>query len=126
MEKKRIVIISLIILIIIIFISVYSFIRYQLTIKGVIVECHENNVLVYDMKRKEYIYVGLLKNTNLKFKQGQELIIYLLDNTCIEHTAPTSIDSQFIKKIKIIKEDSNTQILETYNTQKQERLLERK
>lgn len=110
MEKKKIVIVSLIILIIIIFISVYIFIRTQLTIKAIIVECFENSILVYDVNRRECISIGLPKNINLNFKQGQEVIIYLSYNTCTEYTSPASISSVFIKKIKIIKEDSTTQI----------------
>lgn len=124
MKKKKIIIISLIILIIITFISAYIFIKTQLSIKAIILECSENSILVFDINRTEYVYIGLPKSINFKFKPGQEVLIHLSYNTCTTLTSPASINSQFIKKIKIIKENSNTQILEDYNTKKQERLLE--
>ena len=78
-------------------------------------------MLVYDMNRKDYIYIGLPKNINLKFKQGQEVLIYLSYDACTMDSYPPSISSIFIKNIKILKEVSNTKILEEYNTKKQER-----
>lgn len=124
MKKKKIIIISLLILITIIFVLVYIFIRSRLTIKGIIVECYENTILVYEEKSKTLTDIGLPQNINLKFKLGQEVRIYLSYDACITLTYPASIDSKFIKKIKIISKDGNTQIVEDYNTQKQERLLE--
>lgn len=123
MEKKKIIAISLIILIIIIFISAYIFIRNRLTIKAIVIECHENSILVYEEKNKALTSISLPKNINLKFKPGQEVIIYLSANTFITQTYPASIDSIFIKKIKIIKDDGNTQIVERLL---QQRLLREK
>lgn len=128
MKKKKIIII-LMVLIIILFISAYIFIRNKLSIKGIIVEYNEseiyqNNILVYEEDKKTLTYIGLPENINLKFKLGQEVRVYLVPNTFIEESYPRSIRSIFIKKIKIIKEDGNTQIVEEYNTQKQKRLLE--
>lgn len=130
MKKKKIIIISLIVLIAIILtilISLYIFIRHQLTIKGIIIEYNENSMLVYDMNRKDYINIGLPKNINLKFKQGQEVIIYLSHDACTMDSYPPVISSIFIKKIKILKEDdsnSSNRIIQEYNIQKQERLLQ--
>ncbi len=131
MKKKKIIIISLIVLIIIIFISAYIVIRNRLSIKGIIIEYNEseiypNHILVYEENKKTLTSIGLPENINLKFKPGQEVRVYLLPNTFIEEAYPRSINSIFIKKIKIIKEDGNTQIVEEYNTQKQERLLKLK
>ncbi len=129
MKKKKTIMISLTIIIAIvltILISVYIFIRYQLTIKGIILECDENSMLVYDMNRKDYISIGLPQNINLKFKPGQEVRIDLSYDTCIMDSNPPIIDSIFIKKIKIVKKDSSNSsniIVQEYNTQKQERLL---
>lgn len=129
MKKKKIIMISLTILIsiiLIIFISAYIFIRHQLTIKGIILECDENSMLVYDMNRKDYISIGLPQNINLKFKPGQEVRIDLSYDTGIMDSSPPMITSIFIKKIKIVKEDSSNSsniIVQEYNTQKQERLL---
>lgn len=124
MKKKKIIVISLIVLITIIFISAYIFIRTLFTIKAVIVECEENTIFVYDLNRKEYKAIDLPKNINLKFKLGQEVIIHLSYDTCKEGYDGT-IKSKFIKKIKIIKENGNTKIVEDYNTLKQKVLLER-
>ena len=133
MKKKKIIIISLTILIAIILtilISLYIFIRHQLTIKGIIVEYNENeiyqnNILVYEEDKKTLTYIGLPENTNLKFKPGQVVIIYLSYNTCTVGSYPAQIESEFIKKIKIIKEDSIDKIEDTIKqltTRKQEQL----
>ena len=132
MKKKKIIIISLIVLIAIIltiFISAYIFIRSRLTVKGIIVEYYEseiyqNTILVYEEDKKTLTDIGLPENINLKFKPGQEVIIYLSYDTVIMDSYPASINSEFIKKIKIIKENANNEIVEKYNTQKQERLLQ--
>lgn len=124
MEKKKIVAIFLMILIIISSISIYCFIRSNLTIKAIIVECYENSINVFDINKEEYISIGLPKSINLKFKPGQEVRIYIANNTLITYSYPKSISSIFIKRIKIIKEDGNPQIVEEYNTIRQERLLE--
>lgn len=123
MKKTKIVAIFLIILIIIIFILAYIFIRSKLTIKAIIIQCYENSILVYEEKNRTLTSISLPKNINLKFKPGQEVIIYLSANTCITLSYPASIDSIFIKKIKIIKEDGNTQIVERLL---QQRLLREK
>lgn len=120
MKKKKIIIISLIVLIAIILtilISLYIFIRHQLTIKGIVIEYNEseiyqNNILVYEEDKKTLTYIGLPENTNLKFKPGQEVRIYLLPYTVINMTYPGSIDSKHIRKIKIIKENANNEIVE--------------
>ena len=120
MKKKKIIIISLTILIAIILtilIFGYIFIRSRLTIKGIIIEYNEseiyqNNILVYEEDKQTLTYIGLPENINLKFKPRQEVIIYILPNTWIEATYPGSIDSEFIKKIKIIKENTNNEIVE--------------
>lgn len=129
MKKKKIIIISLIVLIIIIFISAYIVIRNRLSIKGIIIEYNEseiypNHILVYEENKKTLTSIGLPENINLKFKQGQEVRVYLLPNTVIEDTYPGSINSIFIKKIKIIKEDGNTQIVERLLEQGRRRKLE--
>ncbi len=128
MKKKKIIIIVLTIIIAIvltILISVYIFIRSRLTIKAVIVECNENAIFVYDLNRREYKNIYLPKNINLKFKLGQEVRIHLSYDACKEGSYDGRINSEFIKKIKIIKENGNTQIVEDYNTLKQKVLLER-
>lgn len=120
MKKKKIIIISLIVLIAIILtilISLYIFIRHQLTIKGIVIEYNEseiyqNNILVYEEDKKTLTYIGLPENINLKFKPRQEVIIYILPNTWIEETYPGAIDSKHIRKIKIIKENTNNEIVE--------------
>lgn len=129
MKKKKIIIISLIVLIIIIFISAYIVIRNRLSIKGIIIEYNEseiypNHILVYEENKKTLTSIGLPENINLKFKPGQEVRVYLLPNTVIEDTYPGSINSIFIKKIKIIKEDGNTQIVERLLEQGRRRKLE--
>lgn len=132
MKKKKIIIISLIVLIAIILailISAYVVIRNRLSIKGIIIEYNEseiyqNNILVYEEDKKTLTYIGLPENTNLKFKPGQEVRVYLLPNTVIEEAYPGSINSIFIKKIKIIKEDGNTQIVERLLEQGRRRKLE--
>lgn len=131
MKKKKIIIISLaiIIAIILILISGYIFIMNRLSIKGIIVEYYESDIYsnyidVYEEDKKTITTIILPENINLKFKPGQEVRVYLSYNTVIMDTYPASIDSEFIKKIKIIKENGNTQIVEEYNTQKQERLLQ--
>ena len=66
MKKKKIIIISLIVLIAIILtilISLYIFIRHQLTIKGIVIEYNEseiyqNNILVYEEDKKSLRYIG--------------------------------------------------------------------
>lgn len=120
MKKKKIIIISLIVLIAIILtilISLYIFIRHQLTIKGIVIEYNEseiyqNNILVYEEDKKTLTYIGLPENINLKFKPRQEVRIYLLPYTVINMTYPGSIDSKHIRKIKIIKENTNNEIVE--------------
>ena len=120
MKKKKIIIISLIVLIAIILtilISLYIFIRHQLTIKGIVIEYNESeiyqdNILVYEEDKKTLTYIGLPENTNLKFKPRQEVRIYLLPYTVINMTYPGSIDSKHIRKIKIIKENANNEIVE--------------
>ena len=124
MEKKKIVVIFLMILMIISSISIYCFIRSNLTIKAIIVECYENSINVFDINKEEYISIGLPKSINLKFKPGQEVRIYIANNTLITYSYPNSISYIFIKRIKIIKEDGNPQIVEEYNIIRQERLLE--
>lgn len=132
MKKKKIIIISLIVLIAIILtilILGYIFIRSRLTIKGIIVEYYEseiypNHILVYEENKKTLTSIGLPENINLKFKPGQEVRVYLLPNTVIEEAYPGSINSIFIKKIKIIKEDGNTQIVERLLEQGRRRKLE--
>lgn len=120
MKKKKIIIISLIVLIAIILtilISLYIFIRHQLTINGIVIEYNEseiyqNNILVYEEDKKTLTYIGLPENINLKFKPRQEVRIYLLPYTVINMTYPGSIDSKHIRKIKIIKENANNEIVE--------------
>lgn len=117
MKKKKIIIISLIVLIAIIFISAYIFIINKSSIKGIIIEYNEseiyqNNILVYEEDKKTLTYIGLPENINLKFKPRQEVRIYLLPYTVINMTYPGSIDSKHIKKIKIIKENTNNEIVE--------------
>lgn len=120
MKKKKIIIISLIVLIAIILtilISLYIFIRHQLTIKGIVIEYNESeiyqdNILVYEEDKKTLTYIGLPENINLKFKPRQEVRIYLLPYTVINMTYPGSIDSEHIRKIKIIKENTNNEIVE--------------
>ena len=117
MKKKKIIIISLIVLIAIIFISAYVVIRNRLSIKGIIIEYNEseiyqNNILVYQEDEKTLMYIGLPENIDLKFKPRQEVRIYLLPYTIINMTYPGSIDSKHIRKIKIIKENANNEIVE--------------
>ena len=127
MKKKKIIIISLIVLIAIIltiFISAYIFIRSRLIVEYYESEIYQNTILVYEEDKKTLTDIGLPENINLKFKPGQEVIIYLSYDTVIMDSYPASINSEFIKKIKIIKENANNEIVEKYNTQKQERLLQ--
>lgn len=127
MKKKKIIIIFLVILMSIIIISLISLcvlIRRNLTIKGIILECYKNSILVCEEKKDRYIYIGLPENINLAFEPGQEVLIYIRNNTLIQLTSPASINSQFIKNIKILKEDANPQIVEEYKFQKRKRLLE--
>ena len=117
MKKKKIIIISVIVLIAIIFISAYVVIRNRLSIKGIIIEYNEseiyqNNILVYQEDEKTLMYIGLPENIDLKFKPRQEVRIYLLPYTIINMTYPGSIDSKHIRKIKIIKENANNEIVE--------------
>lgn len=117
MKKKKIIIISLIVLIIIIFISAYIVIRNRLSIKGIVIEYYEseiypNMILIYEEDKKTLTYIGLPENINLKFKPRQEVRIYLLPYTVINMTYPGSIDSKHIRKIKIIKENANNEIVE--------------
>lgn len=117
MKKKKIIIISLIVLIIIIFISAYIVIRNRLSIKGIVIEYYEseiypNMILIYEEDKKTLKYIGLPENINLKFKPRQEVRIYLLPYTVIYETYPGSIDSEHIRKIKIIKENTNNEIVE--------------
>lgn len=120
MKKKKIIIISLIVLIAIILailISAYVVIRNRLTIKGIVIEYNESeiyqdNILVYEEDKKTLTYIGLPENINLKFKPRQEVRIYLLPYTVINMTYPGSIDSKHIRKIKIIKENANNEIVE--------------
>lgn len=117
MEKKKMklsakILITIVILLIITFILGYVFIRNRLTIRGVVIKSNEKNILIMDVKDESPLYIGLPENVNLHFKEGQEIIVYLEYNTVIIETYPGSIDSQFIKDVKIRKEKSNVQVPE--------------
>lgn len=117
MEKKKMklsakILITIVILLIITFILGYVFIRNRLTIRGVVIKSNEKNILIMDVKDESPLYIGLPENVNLHFKEGQEIIVYLEYNTVIIETYPGSIDSQFIKDVKIRKEKSNIRVPE--------------
>lgn len=115
MKKKKIVAISLIVLITIIsivLISLYVLIRINLTMKAIVIKCDKNSMLVYEEDKETLTLVGIPKDINLEFKPGQEVRIYLVNNTLITYSYPRSIYSSFIKRIKIIKDEENTQIVE--------------
>lgn len=106
------ILITITILLIIIFILGYIFIRSRLTIRGVIIKSNEKNILIMDVKDESPLYIGLPENVNLEFKEGQEVIVYLEYNTVIIETYPGSIDSEYVKNVKIVKEKSNVQVPE--------------
>ncbi len=110
--KLSVKILITIVMLLIIFILGYVFIRSRLTIRGVVIKSNEKNVLIMDVKDESPLYIGLPENVNLQFKEGQEVIVYLGYNTVIIETYPGSIDSQFIKNVKIIKEKSNIRVPE--------------
>lgn len=80
------------------------------TMKAVVLTVYENSILVMDKKDKSLIFIGLPKDINLHFEQDQEVLIYLTYDTVIQMSYPASINSNFIKNIRVLKEKSNTEI----------------
>lgn len=108
MRNKKIVLI--IIIFIIICITVYIFIRIvNPTIRAVVVRADEKYLTIMNIK-DEGLYNISIADNSLKFKKGQEILVYCKYDSFIEQTNPASIKSEDIKKIKILKEKSNIEI----------------
>lgn len=106
-SKKKILII---ILPLIVAICVLGYIIIKIinpTIKAVIVKPTENHLTVMDIKNEDLYYIFLPEDIKLNFKQGQEILVYCKYDTLIEHSNPASISEQYVKKIKILEENSN-------------------
>lgn len=107
MKRKTLVIV--LILFIIICILGYIFIKItNPTIRAVVVKANDTSLLVIDVKDKSPYYIGLPTDVNLQFKQGQEIMVYCKYTNIINDTYPASISNKSIKKVKILKEKSNT------------------
>ncbi len=101
MNKKREIIIS-IILILIIILGLWIFEKIQNTIIK-----NENDLLVMGIENGEGLYsVGLNDFKNMKFEKGQEILIYF--NGVLLESYPEQFGN--IEKIKIIKDKTNIQI----------------
>lgn len=109
-SKKKALIIILIVFVITCILGYICIKLFNPTMKAVVLTVHENSILVMDKKDKSLTYIGLPKHIDLQFKQGQEVIIYLAYNTIIQTTYPASINSNFIRNVKILKEKSNIEI----------------
>lgn len=110
LDKRKKLTISLIILAIIT-ILVCLVIIINTVMKAIVVKYNPeySQLLVIDKKNKQPYYISLPPDINLQFKQGQEIKIYFkLTGANIEQTYPISINSQNIKKIKILKNKSDT------------------
>lgn len=115
-NKKKIVIISLILAIIVLAICIACIVRIK-SIRAVVVEAYQNtsykdSIIVMDIHDKVLYIVTLPKEINEEFKQGQEVLIYTNGESIIELSSPAYIDSDCVKKIEIVKENSNTKIPE--------------
>lgn len=119
-NKKKVVIISLILAIIILAICIACIVCIKIfnpSIRAVVVEAYQNtsykdSIIVMDINDKVLYIVTLPKEINEQFKQGQEVLIYTNGEGIIKMSSPAYIDSDCVKKIEIVKENSNTKIPE--------------
>lgn len=119
-NKKKVVIISLILAIIILAICIACIVCIKIfnsSIRAVVVEAYQNtsykdSITVMDTYDNGLYIVTLPKEINEQFKQGQEVLIYTNGEGIIKMSSPAYIDSDCVKKIEIVKENSNTKIPE--------------
>lgn len=76
-------------------------------IKAVVVKANENSLLVMGIGETSSLYsVGFTSEGNIRFKQGQEILIHF--NGTIMQTYPAQLGD--VRKIEIIKEKSDVEI----------------
>lgn len=111
MKFKRKALIIVLILLVIVCILGYICIKiFNPTMKAVVLKVYENYILVMDVKDKSLLNIGLPKDNNLQFEEGQEVLIYFTYYTIIQESYPASINKEFIKKVRILKDKSNIEI----------------
>ncbi len=110
-NKTKVIIIMLIIIAIaVLAIIVESILNPK--IRGIVVRPHERSIMLMDLKDQGLYSIGIPDEINTKLKQGQEILVYLDYETIIDQSNPAIISSNGVKKIKVLKEQSNKKIPE--------------
>lgn len=103
--------ILIIILLVTICIIAYIFIKIaNPTIRGVVIKVNDKNLTFMDAKDGSLYSTTIPQNSNLQFKQYQEIFVYLEHDAFIDQSSINTIKNGSIKKIKILKEKSNIKV----------------
>lgn len=110
MEKRQKILI-IVLVILILFVLAYRLyqinsVNMRATMNAVVMKVHENSLLVMNIEDKGLSSVGFVKEGNIGFKEGQEVLIYY-DGYMLESYPP---QLGKVEKIKILKEKSDVSI----------------